>query len=240
MRFKNTPYRIVPLARCVLAKLYIEHVNDSDKEMYSETEILNIFSVPISKNLLRSSLEFMRTNYYGGKSLIRRHGNQESGHRYSVTPEGLREVERSSRDKSSDISYFIENGDESLDEIAGPSAIFWTRDEYQEVSAWKPIEVDLDDETYRSALEETEKALEEIQKNNELEAKYPLEKAGIVDSLKIGIERLKSLRPTRAQLNDLIVKPLKWISSTFANTFLGQVAKTAAQKVVDFVLSVLF
>lgn len=240
MRFKNTPYRIVPLARCILAKLYIEHVNDTEEESYIVGDIRNLFSVPLSKNLIRSSLEWLRGNTYQGNQLIRRLGNQKSGYSYNITPEGLREVELSLRDKSSDISYFVENGDDSLDAIAGPNAIYWSKDEYREISHWKPIDLDPDDEDFKSVLRETEATLEEINKSNEFEAKFPEEKSGILSSIKIGLEALKSLRPTKAQLNDLLIRPLKWVATTFANSFLGQVAKNAAQKIIDFFSAIIF
>lgn len=48
---------------------------------------------------------------------------------------------------------------------------------------------------------------------------------------------LKSGTPTRAQISDLLLKPLKWVATTFAESFVGQAAKNAAQKLVDLILA---
>jgi len=240
MQFKNTPYRIVPLARCILAKLYVELVNDADHLNLSDKQIAGLFKVHISLNLIRSSLEFLRTNHYSEQTLLTRHGNREKGYTYSITAQGIREVEKSSRDKSTDISYFLAHGDESLDQIAGPDAIFWSRDEFAEVSDWTPIAFDENDTLYEEALNQTEQALDEIEKSNELSANFPAQKEGLVSSLRLGLERLRSLRPTKSELQDLIVKPLKWVASNFATSAVGQAAKIAAQKIIDLIVSTIF
>lgn len=167
-----------------------------------------------------------------------RHGSNKEGNvAYSITVDGIRVVERALQDRASDLSYFSANGDDSLPEVAGLQGIFWFTDEIPEIADWRPIEVDQNDPTYEEAVSSVEEAIRAIEESNEIEVRNPEEKVGILRSLGDGMNALKSGTPTRAQISDLLLKPLKWVATTFAESFVGQAAKNAAQKLVDLILA---
>ena len=62
MQLKLKPYRLVPLSRIILARLYIQHVNDDPKDKYSAEDVAALFSIPISLNLIRSALEKLESD----------------------------------------------------------------------------------------------------------------------------------------------------------------------------------
>lgn len=236
--FQNVPYRLVPLARCVLAKLYVEHVNDNNVDAFSVDEIKAKFSVSVSRNLIGSALEEFHGPRYSDSALINRTGTKKVEWRYKISSAGIQFVEKALRDSSSDIAYFLSQGDKSLDEIAGMDGLFWTQEEHVERSGWAEIDIEPGEEI-DELVKGLEKTVKEIDKSNEFEGKYPREKHGILASLETGISKLRSLKISKNQANALIVQPLRWIATTFANTVLGEAAKATAQKLVRFILSYL-
>lgn len=236
--FQNVPYRLIPLARCVLTKLYVQHVNDSDTEAFSVDEIKSIFSVPVSRNLISSALDELYGPKYSDKALVHRSGTKRSERRYRITSAGIQFVEKSLRNSASDIAYFLAQGDTSLDEIAGMDGLFWTDEERAEKSGWTEIELE-EGKELEEVIEGLNLTIDEIEKNNEFEAKDPEQKRGILASLRIGLASLKSLKVSKNQINGIIVQPLRWIATNFTSTVMAELAKTTAQKVVKLVLTYL-
>lgn len=204
--FQNVPYRLIPLARCVLTKLYVQHVNDSDTEAFSVDEIKSIFSVPVSRNLISSALDELYGPKYSDKALVHRSGTKRSERRYRITSSGIQFVEKSLRDSASDIAYFLAQGDTSLDEIAGMDGLFWTDEERTEKSGWTEIELE-EGKELEEVIEGLNLTIDEIEKNNEFEAKDPEQKRGILASLRIGLASLKSLKVSKNQINGIIIQP---------------------------------
>ncbi|RRN68590.1 hypothetical protein [Agrobacterium deltaense] len=222
----------------MLTKLYVQHVNDSDTEAFSVDEIKSIFSVPVSRNLISSALDELYGPKYSDKALVHRSGTKRSERRYRITSAGIQFVEKSLRDSASDIAYFLAQGDTSLDEIAGMDGLFWTDEERTEKSGWTEIELE-EGKELEEVIEGLNLTIDEIEKNDEFEAKDPEQKRGILASLRIGLASLKSLKVSKNQINGIIIQPLRWIATNFTNTVMAELAKTAAQKVVKLVLTYL-
>lgn len=234
--FQNKPYRLIPLARCVLGKLYVEHVNDNDSELFSAEEVKNLFSIPVSRNLLSSALEELYVAKNSNETLVVRSGARKAEWKYRISSRGIQTVEKALQNSGSDIAYFLANGDAALEDVAGMEGKFWTAEDLVDLNAWTQIQLE-EDEDFQKAISSLNKTLESINKNNEFESKYPDEKRGLLDALNSGISVLKSKKVTRSQIDGLIIKPLKWIATTFANTALGEIAKETAKFIVKWISS---
>jgi hypothetical protein len=92
---------------------------------------------------------------------------------------------------------------------------------------------------YREAVEAVEEAHETIRADNGFAATFPRQRTGILTSIAEGLEALKNKAPSAQQLAALILSPLRWVSTTFANTVIGEVAKKAAEKIVQLITSAL-
>jgi hypothetical protein len=236
MNFKYTPYRIVPLSRLILFKLYINHINSEKKNRFSVEEICSLFSIPISPNLAKSALNLLRGETYNARShYITRHSSEKAGgHLYQITNDGILLVERALRNKQSDISYFMRQGDSAIDEIAGLDSIFMTADEALESDPWIPLRIDRDDPVFVETLAEVEAALDVIRGDNGYAANEPDERQGILGTLETGLDWLKNRTPTFAQIRSWLIVPLEWLATKFAGAIIGEAAKKAAQKLVDY------
>lgn len=68
MEIKNKPYRLTSLARIVAYKLYVLHINDDEREKIDVTTALSLFTIPMSRNLIRSALELLRSDQFVARS----------------------------------------------------------------------------------------------------------------------------------------------------------------------------
>jgi hypothetical protein len=238
---KNKPYRIVPLTRIVLLKLYALHVNDDPRGKYAVRDICEAFDVPISRNLVETALERLyRESTRTDERLVSAIGKRGHGdNAYRISDQGILVVEKSLRNPSSDLAYYVKHGDSALDEVAGLQAVFWTKEEFAEEDEWQPLEFDHGSVEYREAVNSIEDVIEAVATSNEVAAKFPEEKEGVLESLKQGLEWLKR-KPTRALINSLLLSPLHWLVATFGRGVVGEVAKKAAQRVVDLIGTVFF
>jgi hypothetical protein len=232
---KKKPYRVVPLARLVLFKLYVAHVNDEPKSQFNVDEIASLFDVPISKNLIRSATDFLKGRAYGEPALISRTKNKSTEeYEFKIAQEGIFLVEKELRRKDSDIAYFAEHGDAVIDDIAGIDAIFMSHAEMLETETWVPLEIDREDPQYKAAVTDVEAALEVIRGDNGFAVEFPDERAGILSTLEDGLRWLKANTPTRSQVMSSLVAPLRWVASKFSGVIIGEVAKKAAQSLLDY------
>lgn len=234
--FQNVPYRLVPLARCVLAKLYVEHVNDNDLDAFSADEVSALFSVRVSRNLVGSALEELYISKHSDNSMLQRTGAKRPEWRYKINSTGIQFVEKTLRNSSSDIAYFLKHGDAALDEIAGMNGAFWTQEEHAERSGWSELELQ-DDAAFKEAIKDLDQTISEIEKNNEFEATDPEQKKGLLTTLRQGLSTLKTYKVSKNQINGLLIQPLRWLATTFANTLMGDLAKATAQKIVKLLFS---
>jgi len=233
------PYRIAPLSRIILLKLYQRHIADDNRDRYTVEEIRSLFSVPVSRNLLQSSLSLMTKSY--ANKFISTVGSISGGNRgYRINEEGIIFVEKQLRRKSSDLSYFLANGDSALDDVAGIDGIFWSRDEATSSEDWAPIEFDKASASYLDAVKAVEEAATQIETHNEFADKFPAEREGIIATLEEGLDWLKNKSPTRSQIRSQILAPLIWVSTQFVNTAFSEFIKKAAQKVADLLSKQIF
>ncbi len=240
---KNRPYRLVPLSRIVLLKLYVEHVNDTALERFTPADVCGLFRVPMSRNLIESALERLsREGSYNSRA-VSGHGTKKNGDRgYRIGDEGIFTVEAALKDSSSDLSYFMKVEDEgqALEDIAGLNGIFWTREELLQDADWRPLEVSKEAHEYKDAVDAAEEALRAAEGSNELASKHPEEREGILAALRQGVEWIRNKVPSKAIIRSTLLEPLRWIASTLANSVAGEAAKRAAQRILDWLSSVLF
>jgi hypothetical protein len=235
MQLKHRPYRLGPLSRIILARLYAQHVNDDPKETYSPKEVAALFSIAISLNLIKSALEKLARDSSFHAHLVVRTGSKKAGTLgYAVGPLGIEVVEKALLKKNTDITHFLAHGDSVIDEIAGIDAIFFTTQERMESDDWTPLEIDRTDPAYLEAVSSVEEAIETIRQDNGFAATYPRERAGVLEALQEGLVWLKEKIPTQFILQTMLISPFRWVSSVFGSAVVGEAAKKAAQKLVDF------
>ena len=116
MEFKNKPYRLVPLSRIIVCKMYYAHVNDDPKLEYSVSDIVNLFSLSVSLNLITSAMEFLRgPPYRRENALVTRHKPATAEeYTYRLTQNAILMVERHLRNKDSDVAHYFERGDDAI------------------------------------------------------------------------------------------------------------------------------
>jgi hypothetical protein len=232
------PYRLIPLSEAILFKLYIAHVSDDENDSYSIDNIKDMFKEDVSRKLIRSAIDLIGYSIYRDRKL-RRHGRSNSWS-YSITDEGILSVEADLRRPDSVASFMYASADASLDTIAGLDGIFLTEDERNELDAWSPLPIERDRTEYKETIGALEEAFDTIRADNGFAATHPEQRTGILAALEDGIQTLKSKIPSAEQLQGMILRPLRWISVTFSNTLIGESAKKAAEKLVQYIASLMF
>jgi hypothetical protein len=106
----------------------------------------------------------------------------------------------------------------------------------EEISAdeWEPLAIDRDSESFRSAMEATEKAIETIEQNNGYATSAPEERDGIVNTLRGTLDALKHGRPSRGAVMEGMLSPLKYISKKFSDSVMGEIAKVAVTALIKW------
>lgn len=241
VELKYTPYRLVPLSRIILCKLYFAHVNDDSREQFSVEDIRQMFSVPVSANMVRSAADYLRGEPYRETNYVTRHTPKAGTKQYSykITERGIMHVEQEFRRRDSDLSYFRQHGDDALDDVAGIDSIFMTDEERAIADPWIPLPIDREETSYAETVQELETAIEAIRGDNGYAAKEPAERNAILETLDAGLAWLKEKLPTRSQIMSLLIKPLSWVAARFPESVMGEASKRAAQKLLDY-LSNLF
>jgi hypothetical protein len=228
-------YRISNLGLILLYKIYSFHIDGDEDKPLSLRQIGDLFPQPLPLNLVQASIDWMRLKV--GRDYLRRLGNKEN-YRYSIAPEGIKFVEMELLRKSSPIAHFREYGDESLTFVAGLESPFMTEEERRSIEDWRPIDFEKEDPQYKEAEQALDEAITAIEQDNELAAKLPEEREGLLQTLRDGVEWLKEKRPTKRQLQSLLVSPLNWIISNFARTVMAEAAKKAAEKLLALLTSI--
>jgi hypothetical protein len=240
MELRNKPYRAIPLGRIILCKLYQRHVNDDPQLEFSAKEIVQMFSQPVSYNLVVSALEIFRgrTHNRPDAPISRHKKNGSEEFKYRLTYDGLLLVEKNLADPNSDIYHFFQHGDRVLDDIAGIDSLFVIPQEKWESDPWSPLPIDRADPRYTEAVTDVENALEVVRGDNGFAATHPNEREGILSTLEDGLRWLKERTPNRSQIFSLLVAPLQWLASNFSKAVIGEAAKKAAQSVLDLLHTV--
>src|ERR1022692_2036414 len=107
MHLKQKPYRLIPLSRIILARLYVQHVNDDPKDRYSPEEVAAFFALPISLNLIRSALEKLHSDSTYNSNLVLRKGTKKTGNLgYLIGPYGMEVVEKAILKKNTSRQFY--------------------------------------------------------------------------------------------------------------------------------------
>jgi hypothetical protein len=229
-------FRISNLGLIILFKLYSFHIAGEKHEPLSLQQIRALFRQHLPLNLISSSIDWTRRRT--GIELIRRIGTKEN-YTFSITSDGIKYVEMELLRTGSPIAYFQQNGDESLNYVAGLASPFMTEEERKSLqSGWEPIDIDRDSEVFQAAAEAVEEAITAIEQDNQFASEMPDERAGILQTLRNGIDWLKNHNPTKRQLRDMLLSPLNWVASNFSKTVMAEIAKKAAEKLWAFLNSV--
>jgi hypothetical protein len=241
VHLKQKPYRLIPLSRIILARLYVQHVNDDPKDRYTPEEVAALFEIPISLNLIKSALEKLLIDSTYNSHLVLRKGTKKAGNSgFLIGPYGIEVVEKAILKKNTDIAHYIANGDAAIDEIASLDGSFFSAQELMDSDEWTPLEIDRTDVAYLEAVDSVEEAIEAIRQDNGFAVTRPRERDGIMKTLQEGLVWLKEKAPSKSILQTMLISPLRWVYSVFGNALVGEAAKKAAQKVVDFLSTFYF
>ncbi len=137
-------------------------------------------------------------------------GDTDEGNHAAISPEGVEEAQELIRD-----ALAIEDV-----EVAEPE--------------WEPLPIDRRSPEYQSAVSELESTVEIISGDNGYAATQPEERDQIVWSLKEGLRAIKEHMPSRAQVNALVVQPLRYMSKKFGDTVMGVASKGAVAKIIEW------
>jgi hypothetical protein len=124
--------------------------------------------------------------------------------------------------------------------VAGLNGIFWTKQELLADEDWRPLRYPKDSEECLDAITAAEEALRAAEGSNELAAQHPEEREGILAALREGVGWLRDKIPSRAIIQSALLEPLRWLATNLANSVAGEAAKRAAQKILDWMSSILF
>jgi hypothetical protein len=221
-------YRIHNLSLIILYKVYVHHIDGDENRPLPLREIRGLFSEPLPLNLIDASIDWMRNHI--SRDYLRRVGTKDA-YQFSIAPEGIKFVEMELLRKTSPIHHFEQNGENSLVRVAGLNSPFMTEEERRTLDDdWHPIEIDRDDPVYLDAEKALDEAITTIEQDNEFAANMPEERAGILQTMRDGLDWLKTKTPTKQQLKTLLLSPLNWLIANFSKTVTAEVAKKAAEK----------
>jgi hypothetical protein len=212
--------------------MYIAHVSDSGPDFTSQ-EIEAMFSVPVSRNLITDALDLLREARQIARSKARSSA-PENYYVYRITREGILAAEAHNNNPHGHIRYFAAYGDEALDDIAGPDATWLTPDERNTEDVWSPLDIDRDNPLFFDAISKLEDAVEKIRGDNGFATTQPEIRNSILDTLEDGLIWLKEKAPSRAQIFQKILDPLRFIAGKFRDAVIGVSAKSAVDAIVSW------
>lgn len=143
-------------------------------------------------------------------------------------------VEKALRDRQSDLTHLRTWGDSAIDEIAGPDAVFLTEDERIASDVWAPLDIDRDDPEYIEVVKSVDEALERIRGDNGYATERASERSGVIAALEDGLDWLKNRNPSKAQILAKLVSPLRYIAAQFAKALMGEAARNALRRVLEW------
>lgn len=96
---------------------------------------------------------------------------------------------------------------------------------------WEPLPVEWDDKSLDQSITAVEAVLDRVKGDNGFAVSDPVAHRRIVWSLSSALQALKEKLPSRSQIRELLLKPLNWLSESFAKTAVGELAKEAVKTV---------
>lgn len=226
-------YRIDLLADIVLFKLYEKHVSADEELNLSLRDIAELFGERVPINLLRSAIATTREANYEKNRFIKRKGDK-TDYRYDISLAGIAKVQNELRRPSSPIAYYSGDVARNLEVVAGIHSDFMTTEDRTNSETWTPLPIDRESEAFTDMESSVVQAIDVIERDNGLAVHFSEERAGILQTLRDGLDWVENKCPTRAQIRFGLLAPLTWIITKFGEGIIVEAAKKAAEKIVDW------
>ncbi len=155
------PLRLMPVAEYLIYKIYDATMNNDRMSKFSLSDIEGIVSADIPRNLLLNAIELLREYRAGGVRLLVRHGRKEN-YQFSITRDGILEVEQSINRGDSIAAFLLKQPDADIYEIAGFDGLFYFPAERSSFDDWSPLEIDRENDEFKSTVEVIEESIELI------------------------------------------------------------------------------
>ena len=222
-------YRIDILSDIVLFKLYEKHVTSDEELSLSPKEIAELFREQIPINLLRSAIESSRQANYERDRLIRRKGTK-GNYKYDISLEGIAKVQDELRRSSSPIAFYVADANRNLEAVAGIHTDFMTSIDRANAETWMPLPIDRKSVAFNEMESSVVDAIDAIEKDNGFAVHFPEERAGILQTLRDGLDWISSKSPTRAQVRFTLLTPLTWIVTRIRRGVARRSSKKSSRK----------
>jgi hypothetical protein len=217
----------------ILYRLYIDYVNDTQAELTLDY-ICSRYLTNASRNLTKAAIERFRGTNFRQPRLILRSGTAAKGYIYSITQDGIEAVEEALRTEDSLMRHIARDGEMALlahytVDVTGDDAYAASSEDLpHEPSDWQETHVDASSEDVQQAIKAVEKLVVEIRVSNIFSDQFPGQSSAVIETLEIGLDKLKTGKPSRMQMFLMLQKPTVWIADKFLGTALGEFAKKAA------------
>lgn len=231
-------YRIDNLSDIVLFKLYEKHISSDEELNLTLKEIAELFEQKIPVNLIRSSIEINRQGDYEANRLVRRRGTK-GDYRYDISLAGIEKIQNELRRANSPIAYYSSDASRDLEIVAGIHSEFITDEERARVDSWRPLPIDRKSSDFVAMHSSVVEAIEAIEKDNGLAMHFPEERAGILQTLKDGLEWITNRAPTKAQIQASLIGPLTWVITKFGDGIIAEASKKAATKIIHWLMGII-
>jgi hypothetical protein len=169
--------------------------------------------------------------------LIKRKGTK-GNYKYDISLDGIAKVQDELRLPSSPIAFYSADTSRNLEAVAGIHTDFMTSIDRANAETWMPLPIDRKSVAFIEMESSVVEAIDAIEKDNGFAVHFPEERAGILQTLRDGLDWISSKSPTRAQIRFTLLTPLTWIVTRFGEGLVAEVAKKAAEKIVTWLASV--
>ncbi len=223
--------RLHPLSHIALFKMYMIYINDDNSKFMDLNKLIDLFKVQISRNLLRSSLALLER---GNRSFIQIAKDSKENEFFLINERGIIFIEEQLIDDASLISKFATLGDDALAELAGLPRNKTEPQTAASENDWEPLAIDRGSEPFKNALQKVDEAIRAIESDNGFAANEPTTRDNILENLKLGSEWLKLRTPSKAQVQSMLLIPLRWIGEKFGQSAVGEIAKEATKALLKW------
>lgn len=195
-------------------------------------ELHAILGKSVSKNLLRAALQELSRGdlVYFGKGA-------EDETDWRITTDGIEAAERNIKGGITLNSIVPGHG---LAEFVSGELPILTDDDISDSGnedIWEPLPLERESEAYKEAVGKVEEATTAIAGNNGYAETEPEERERVVWSLQAGLAQIKEGLPSRSQVREMLIKPLRYIGTKFAGASIGELAKAAAKALWTWISS---
>ena len=147
---------------------------------------------------------------------------------YEITPRGIRHVEKNVEEAGSPTAEYLGIRKAIFADVNDAAKAGIQEDR------WEPLKIDRDAPEFQEAAKALEEAVSTVESDNGYAASQPDERDEIVWSLKEGLVAINDKLPSYAQVRAMIIAPLRFLMKKFAETTIGEIAKTALGKILTW------